>query len=374
MPKKSSIATPNAAAQQAVELDEPPIKVRQAQDRRVVGELANTRPPAHVAALLQAEGLSYDPATFAAMTLEQHAEEGFKGLRVSVLAAVYSGAHFVQAIEKLSNSESSNRFDDFKSTKQFVISQAEQHGVSYQTIYNMIDVYELFCRSPEKCVNAFPHIGITKLIEFKNFDQSDLEQLAEGHEVYGLTLETAQSYSVRELKSVINSHRAEIKTMKQRIVDAERKMNVEANKAAELLAENRELKKMSPERRSFYALRKQLFEDMETLQGIAVRARKTYELSKNFKQEVAHEAQEAVIYPLIHLLSVMHGSSKLIMDDCYLTWAINPAIPVNPPQPDSMTHEERWAAQQSAAYQAALTELHFPSKKAKAKKAPGNQS
>ena len=156
--------------------------------------------------------------------------------------------------------------------------------------------------------------------------------------------------------------------MKQRILNAEKKMNVEADKAAELLDENLKLKKLSPERRSFYALRKQLFEDMETLQGIAVRARKTYELSKNFQQDVAHDAIEAVIHPLMHLLSVMHGSSKLIMDDCYLTWAIDPSIPINPPQPNSMTHDERWAAKESARYQAALTELHFPTaKKTKSK-------
>lgn len=101
------------------------LKQRQAQDRRAVAELINATPPAHVAALLQAEGMSYDPATFASMTLEQHAEEGFKGLRVSVLSAVYSGAHFVQAIE------SSRRLDDFKSVKQFVISLAEQRGIGY---------------------------------------------------------------------------------------------------------------------------------------------------------------------------------------------------------------------------------------------------
>ncbi|MCF7964193.1 MAG: hypothetical protein K9L79_01500 [Methylobacter tundripaludum] len=344
-----------------IELDSAPIKVRQQQDRRGAAELQGT-PPAHVAALLQAEGMSYDPATFAAMTLEQHAEEGFKGLKASVLTAVYSGMHFVQVLEPSNRLESSN--------KHFIKEEAERRGVAIQTLYNMIDVYKLFCRSPEKCVHAFPYIGITKLIEFKSFDESDLEQLAEGQEVYGITLETAQRYSVRELKSVLQSHRAEVKNLKQRIVDAERKMNVEADKAAELLAENMELKKLTPERRSFYALRKQLFEDMETLQGIVVRARKTYELSKNFQQDVAYEAQEAVIYPLIHLLSVMHGNSKLIMDDCYLTWPINPLIPVNPPQPDSMTHEERWAAKESARYQAALTEQHFPT----AKRTKGNKS
>jgi hypothetical protein len=343
------------------------LKPRQAQDRRAVGELSNATPPAHVAALLQAEGMNYDPAAFAAMTLEQHTEEAFKGLKASVLTAVYSGMHFVQVLELSNRLESSN--------KHFIKEEADRRGVAIQTLYNMIDVYKLFCRSPEKCVHAFPHIGITKLIEFKSFDESDLEQLAEGQEVYGITLETAQRYSVRELKSVLQSHRAEVKNLKQRILDAEKKMNVEADKAAELLAENLDLKKLSPERRSFVALRKQLFEDMETLQGIVVRARKTYELSKNFQQEVQYEAQEAVIYPLIHLLSVMHGNSELIMEDCYMTWGIDPAIPVNPPQPNSMTHEERWAAQESARYQAALTELHFPTtKKPKTKKDKGDQS
>ena len=337
----------------AVDVAPAPIKVRQTQDRRAAGELSHATPPAHVAALLQAEGMSYDPVTFASMTLEQHAEEGFKGLRVSVLSAVYSGMHFVQVLELSNRLETPNRH--------FVKEEAERRGVSYKTIYNMIDVFKLFSRChPEPTLKTFSKLDYSKLLELKHLEESDLEQLAEGHEVYGISLETAQSYSVRELKSVLNSHRAEIKNMKQRILDAERKMNVEADKAAELLDENLKLKKLSPERRSFYALRKQLFEDMEALQGIAVRARKTYELSKNFQQYVAHEALEAVIYPLVHLLSVMHGSSKLIMDDCYLTWAINPAIPVNPPQPNSMTHEERWAAQESARDQAAVTELHFP--------------
>jgi hypothetical protein len=341
------------------------LKTRQTQDRRVASELPIITLPAHVVALLQAESMSFDAAAFALMTLEQHTEEGFKGLRASVLAAVYSGAHFIQALEK------SKQFGQPK----YVQDEADRLGVARQTIYNMIDVYELFCRSPEKCAKTFSHMGYSKLIELKHLDESDLEQLAEGGEVYGITLETAQSYSVRELKSVLQSHRAEVKNLKQKVIDTERRMNTEADRAAELLAENRELKKLTPERRSFLALRKQMFDDMETLQGIVVRARKTYELSKNFQQEVRYEAQEAVIYPLIHLLSVMHGNSELIMEDCYMTWGIDPAIPVNPPQPNSMTHEERWAAQESARYQAALTELHFPTdKKPKTKKDKGDQS
>jgi hypothetical protein len=339
-----------------IELDTPPIKVRQKQDRRSAVALPGM-PPAHVAALLRAEGMNYDPATFAAMTLEQHTEEAFKGLKISVLTAVYSGMHFSLVLELSKRLESSN--------KHFIREEAERRGVAIQTIYNMIDVFKLFARSPENVVQTFSQFDYSKLIELKRLEETDLEQLAEGQEVYGITLETAQRYSVRELKSVLQSHRAEVKNLRQQIVDAEKRMNIEAGKAAELFAENQELKKLTPERRSFVTLRKQLFEDMETLQGIVVRARKTYEMSKNFQQDVAHEAQEAVIYPLIHLLSVMHGNSKLIMDDCYLTWPINPAIPVNPPQPDSMTHEERWAAQESARYQASLTELHFPTKKQK---------
>jgi hypothetical protein len=367
MTSKTTDTAPNVTEQQPVDVAKPLIKVRQIPERRGSSELLKATPPAHIVALFRAEGISYDPESFAAMSLEQHTEEAFKGLKASVLTAVYSGMHFVQMLEL------SNRLDS--SNKHFVQEEAERRGVSKHTIYNMIDVFKLFSRSPEQCAQAFPQIGFTKLLELKHLNESDLEQLAEGQEVYGITLETAQSYSVRELKSVLNSHRAEIKNMKQRILDAEKRMNTETDRAAELLAENMELKKLTPERRSFLALRKQLFEDMETLQGIVVRARKTYELSKNFQQEVQYEAQEAVIYPLIHLLSVMHGNSELIMEDCYMTWGIDPAIPVNPPQPNSMTHEERWAAQESARYQAALTELHFPTdKKPKTKKDKGDQS
>lgn len=335
-----------------IEPDSTPLKIRQKHDRRASEAL-----PVHIGELLQAAGMNYDPATFASMSIEQHAEEGFKGLVASVLSAVYSGGHFVKMLELSNQSESPNRH--------FVREEAERRGVSYKTIYNMIDVYKLFSRCPESTLKTFSKLDYSKLIELKSLDETDLAQLAEGQEVYGITLETAQSCSVRELKSIMQAHRAEIKNLKQKIVDAERKMNVEAEKAAELLAENLELKKLTPERRSFAALRQQLFADMETLQGIAVRARKTYELSKNFQQDVAHEAVEAVIHPLMHLLTVMHGNAKLLMDDCYLTWAINPALPVNPPQPDSMTHHERFIAQQSAQFQAALTEQHFPSKKGK---------
>ncbi|MGZ8907932.1 MAG: hypothetical protein ACXW1U_19695 [Methylobacter sp.] len=353
---------PIPTEQQPVELGAPTIKTRQAHDRRTEGAL-----PVHIGELLQSAGMNYDPITFTSLSIEQHAEEGFKGLVASVLSAVYSGGHFVRMLELSKRLENPNNH--------FVQEEAERRGVSKRTIYNMIDVYQLFARSPETVVQTFAQFDYSKLIELKHLDESDLEQLAEGQEVYGITLETAQSYSVRELKSVLQSHRAEVKNLKQKVIDTERRMNTEADRAAELLAENMELKKLTPERRSFLALRKQMFEDMETLQGIVVRARKTYELSKNFQQDVRYEAQEAVIYPLIHLLSVMHGNSELIMEDCYMTWGIDPAIPVNPPQPNSMTHEERWAAQESARYQAALTELHFPTtKKPKTKKDKGDQS
>lgn len=316
--------------------------------------------PAHVGALLQAAGMHYDPAIFAEMTLEHHAEEGFKGLRVSVLSAVYSGAHFVRALELSKRRESYDRH--------YIREEAERRGVSYKTIYNMMDIYQLFARSPEATLKTFSKLDYSKLLELKHLDESDLEQLAEGQEVYGITLETAQSYSVRELKSVLQSHRAEVKNLKQRILDAERKLDTEAELTARLFEENQQLKKLPAERRSFVAMRKQIVADMETVQGIAVRARKIFEVSKNFQQEVEAEAIEAVIHPLLHLLSVMHGNAKLIMDDCYGRWEINPAIPVNPPMPNTMTHEERWAAQQSANYQAAVTRMLFPDADKKGKK------
>lgn len=300
--------------------------------------------PAHVGQLLQAAGMNYEPAAFADMTIEQHAEQGIKGWQASTLAAVYSGMHFA-AIQSLGD--------------RLLSDEAEKRGISRRSIYNMINVYKLFIRCPEQCVQSIAHLGITKVIELIHLNESDLEQLAEGQEVYGITLETAQTYSVRELKAVLQSQRAEVKNLKQRILDAERKLDTEAQKTSELFAENQALKKMTPERRSFQALRKQTFEDMEALQGIVVRARKTLELSQNFQNEVAAEAKEAVIFPLMHLLSVMHGNSRLLVDDLVLAWQLDPSIPVNPPHPDSMTHEERWAAQQSAKYQDALTKMYF---------------
>jgi len=311
--------------------------------------------PAHIGALLQAEGMNYDPATFAAMTLEQHTEEGFKGLRVSVLAAVYAGAHFVQALELSKRLESFNRH--------YVKEEANRLGIAIQTIYNMIDVYGLFCRSPQQIAPSLQKLGLTKLIELKSFNQSDLEQFAEGQEVYGITLESALQCSTRELSATLKSHRAEIKNLKQRILDTERKLNTEAAKTAELFAENQAMKKLPAERNSFAALRKQTFQDMEALQGIAVRARKTLEMSQHWQKEVAADGREAVIFPLMHLLSVMHGNSKLLVDDLVMAWQLDPSIPVNPPQPDSMTHEERWAAQESARYQNQLTEMLFPTNK-----------
>ncbi|MFI3137925.1 MAG: hypothetical protein QX197_14205 [Methylococcaceae bacterium] len=177
----------------AIELDAAPIKVRQPTDRRVAGELSSAMPPAHVAALLQAEGMNYDRATFAAMTLEQHAEEGFKGLRVSVLAAVYSGCHLVQARELSKRLENPN--------KHFIREEAERRGVSIHSLYNMIDVYEFFCRSPEECVKPFAHMDFYKLVELKKFSNDELEQLADGGEVKGITLEAAKTMSVRDIKA-----------------------------------------------------------------------------------------------------------------------------------------------------------------------------
>jgi len=226
----------------ATELDAAPIKVRQTTDRRVVGELSTRlQPPAHVAALLQAEGMSYDPTTFTSMTLEQHAEEGFKGLRVSVMAAVHSGMHFALVIEKIKQakeSESLNQLSDFKSGKQFIIAQAELRGVSQATIYNMIDVYELFCRSPEKCAKPFAQLGFTKLLELKNFTQDDLELLAEGDGVRGITLEAAKTMSVSEIKAAFKEDAINTKAYRDLQKKMEEAKKIIQQKDAALKQEN----------------------------------------------------------------------------------------------------------------------------------------
>lgn len=310
--------------------------------------------PVHVGALLQAAGMNYDPAEFGAMDAEGHLDHGFKCVKASVLAAVYAGAHFVKAMEL---------FKRLNSNPHFVKEEAERRGVSKYTIYNMINIYQLFLRSPEKCTQAFAQLDYSKLLELKHLDQSDLEQLAEGHEVCGITLETAQSYSVRELQSVIKSHRAEMKNAKQRILDLEKKLEQEGELTARLFDENQALKKLPKERASFTAIRKQTFQDMETLQGIIVRTKMTMERSQLWEKEVAEDGKTAVIHPLMHLLSLMNGSSKLVMDELVMIWGLNPAIPVNPPTPDSMTHEERWAARESVRYQKQLTEMLYPTTK-----------
>ncbi len=310
--------------------------------------LPMTQPPEHVEQLLAENGMTYQADDFQAMSLEQHADEGFKGLKVSVLSAVYSGMHFAAC----------QRED-----RKFVPAEAERRGVSKQSIYDMIDVFNLVCRSPEKIVQTSGLLGFSKLVELKKFNEEDLSDLANGKEVYGITLEAAQTCSVRELRDIIKSHRSEVKNLKQKILDAERKMNVEAETATRLLEENRQLKQFSEERRTFVAMREQLFADMEAAQGIIVRARKTFETAKHFQKEVEAEAIEAVIHPLLHLLSVLHGGAKLVADDCHVRWNINPAIPVNPPMPNTLTHDEKWKAQQSAIYQASITDNYLPNKK-----------
>lgn len=126
--------------------------------------------------------------------------------------------------------------------------------------------------------------------------------------------------------------------------------------------ENQQLKNTQKERIQFDEMRKQLFADMEMAQGIIDRARKTFEVSKNFQQEVETEAVTAVIHPLLHLMGVLHGGSLLISDDCYQRWGIDPTIPSMPPLPNTLTHEEKWKAEETAHRQAGVTAAYLPKK------------
>jgi hypothetical protein len=321
---------------------------------------SNAQPlPAHVASLLQAEGMSYDPVAFSTMTPEQHTEEGFKGLRVSVLAAMYSGAHFSQVIEKIENHDgekSANRLADFKSARAFIEHQAEQRGIGRQTIYNTMGIYKLYCRAPEQLVSQLQSVGVTKLIELKHLQEQDLAQLAQGEEVQGITLETIQDMSVRELKATLKENRAENNALKTQLKSLQNKLDTEARNASAHFAEAQRLKALPEERRIFGVMREQILSDIELAQGIITRAQKLFDVTKNFSGEVEGDAITAVIHPLYHLLSVMHGGAQLIAGDVVDRFNINPEIPLNPPNPELMTEDERWRATQTAAYQKQQTE------------------
>ncbi|NOR69991.1 MAG: hypothetical protein GQ532_09925 [Methylomarinum sp.] len=126
--------------------------------------------------------------------------------------------------------------------------------------------------------------------------------------------------------------------------------------------ENQQLKKTQKERIQFDEMRKQLFADMEMAQGIIDRARKTFEVAKNYQQEVETEAVTAVIHPLLHMLGVLHGGSLLVSDDCYQRWGIDPSIPSMPPLPNTLTHEEKWKAEETARRQVGVTAAYLPKK------------
>lgn len=339
--------------------------------------------PIHVAALLQAEGMSYDPAVFSTMTPEQHTEEGFKGLRVSVLAAVYSGAHFVAAIESLKNQSIdgdtgfSKRLENLAYGSGYLKKEAEQRGIGRQSIYNMIDAYKLFERSPQECAQRFMRLDYSKLLELKHLQEQDLAQLAQGEQVQGITLETIQDMSVRELKATLKENRAENNDLKAQIKSLQNKLNIEAQNSAQHFAEAQRLKALPEERRVFGVMREQLLSDIELAQGILTRSQKLLDVAKNFSHEVEGDAITAVIHPLYHLLSVMHGGAQLIACDVVDRFRINPEIPLNPPNPELMSDDERWRATTTASYQKQQTEqwlARYSDKPKKDKKKKGDKS
>lgn len=102
-----------------------------------------------------------------------------------------------------------------------------------------------------------------------------------------------------------------------------------------------------------------LIEDLQAMQGVMDRARKTFEEIKHYSQEIETDVLGAVVHPLLHMLNYSKGETLSLSNALISRFNIDPQIPVNAPDPEQMSEHQLWMAKTATVNQLELTKKYL---------------
>ncbi|PWD90366.1 DUF3102 domain-containing protein [Ignatzschineria cameli] len=101
----------------------------------------------------------------------------------------------------------------------------EDLGIPRRTASSMMKASVKYLNLSNKNGQALAHLGTTKLFDLMNQDDEDLEALAEGGTVAGLTLDEMDKLSTRELKKRLAEAKADQDAVRKVSADKDKKIN-----------------------------------------------------------------------------------------------------------------------------------------------------
>lgn len=115
----------------------------------------------------------------------------------------------------------------------------EDLGIPRRTASSMMKASVKYLNLSNKNGQALAHLGTTKLFDLMNQDDEDLEALAEGGTVAGLTLDEMDKLSTRELKKRLAEAKADQDAVRKVSADKDKKINELSEKLEKAEAESK---------------------------------------------------------------------------------------------------------------------------------------
>lgn len=162
--------------------------------KQKIGELRVPRPPAWLLDLLQQEQCSFSGVSGP----EGWLQEGVKAMQRSTAGVIYAGWCFRRAK------------DEAGGGRAWVDARAAEIGFSKAVIYDCMSLSARAETWPPEAIPRLLQIEPSKLIRaLRGWEPAQMEQLARGEEVYGVTLDLVRELGVRELVERIKAHAPE---------------------------------------------------------------------------------------------------------------------------------------------------------------------
>ena len=100
----------------------------------------------------------------------------------------------------------------------FIANEAKRLGIARQTLYNDIDVFNMYARFPQESVQILDTLNSSKILFLKHFDDNELSELINGEQVKGITFDDIQVFPAREIERRLKEAQISNNQLEQQLV------------------------------------------------------------------------------------------------------------------------------------------------------------
>lgn len=163
-------------------------------------ELSVTQPSNELITLFKTAGITVNNKVLSAT---DYVQEALKSRQKSSLLIALSGMYLSKAQEIEGHG--------------FIANEAKRLNIARQTLYNDIDVFNMYARFPQESVQILDNLNSSKILFLKHFDDAELSELINGEQVKGITFDDIQTFPTREIERRLKESQASNNELEQQL-------------------------------------------------------------------------------------------------------------------------------------------------------------